>query len=227
MKNLLLFFSVIFVLTSCTKTNEKQELSSPVVSVDKMNVLYIGLDNPISVAVPGIASEKLVLEPDFGTIKDTNGNYTWDISDIDKNKKEVHLKIFVKIDEENEKLAGEKTFRVENVPEPKASVNDVSIGYFAKEKVADIDSLKIILANFVYDEQLYLDVTKFRFVYNRLEGNSSLINSRGSCLSEKTKELLASSEPQKGDRIIIDNIYAETPNKGEVRIPSIIILILY
>ncbi|MGC4103363.1 N-acetylmuramoyl-L-alanine amidase [Ferruginibacter sp.] len=46
-----------------------------VISVDKMNVLYIGVDNPVSIAAPGIAPQDVQLSISQGSITGGNGKY--------------------------------------------------------------------------------------------------------------------------------------------------------
>ena len=45
------------------------------VSADNMNILYLGLDNPISIAACGITNDKLNVSITNGTITGSNGRY--------------------------------------------------------------------------------------------------------------------------------------------------------
>lgn len=55
---------------------------SAVVSADKMNVLYIGVDNPISVSAPGVPKEKIKISATGGgaSISGQNGSYVTRVS---------------------------------------------------------------------------------------------------------------------------------------------------
>lgn len=44
-----------------------------VVGLPKMNMLYVGLENPINVAVDGVKPENLVVEMNGGELKGENG----------------------------------------------------------------------------------------------------------------------------------------------------------
>ncbi|HXB13216.1 MAG TPA: gliding motility protein GldM, partial [Bacteroidia bacterium] len=48
---------------------------SAVVSPDKMNVFYIGVDNPVSVSVPGIPSRDIRISISAGSLNGNNGKY--------------------------------------------------------------------------------------------------------------------------------------------------------
>ena len=43
--------------------------------LDKMNVLYLGVDNPVTVAVEGYSNKSIFLTTDNGTITGTNGHF--------------------------------------------------------------------------------------------------------------------------------------------------------
>ena len=49
---------------------------SAVVSPDKMNVLYIGVPNPVSVSAPGVPKEKLHVSMSSGSLSGSAGQYT-------------------------------------------------------------------------------------------------------------------------------------------------------
>ena len=59
-------------------------------------------------------------------------------------------------------------------------------------------------------------------MYQPRRGNAKLINGNGARLNTTMKQALGS--PQKGDRIIIDNIWATAPKVGRKRLPTGIIL---
>ena len=52
------------------------EPSSAVVSADKMNVVYRGLDNPISVSLPGVGDNNLNVSASGGSLSGSNGKYS-------------------------------------------------------------------------------------------------------------------------------------------------------
>jgi len=52
------------------------EPSSAVVSADKMNVVYRGLDNPISVSLPGVSDNNINVSATGGSLSGKNGKYS-------------------------------------------------------------------------------------------------------------------------------------------------------
>lgn len=56
------------------------------ISTDKMNVLNLGIENPLTVVVSDIPDSNLLLIPSMGEIKRTSRNhYGWTICDRDTN----------------------------------------------------------------------------------------------------------------------------------------------
>src|SRR5687768_17333258 len=46
-----------------------------VISADELNVLYVGLENPISIAIPGVSVDKTVVKTTVGTIVKRDSQY--------------------------------------------------------------------------------------------------------------------------------------------------------
>jgi hypothetical protein len=55
---------------------------SAVVSPDKMNVLYIGVPNPVSVSAPGVPTSSLNVSMSGGSISGSGGHYTVRVNSV-------------------------------------------------------------------------------------------------------------------------------------------------
>ena len=86
-----------------------------VVSCDKLNVLYIGVDNPISVAVSNYDVSKIFVKVDSGIISGDSGHYAWKI--FRHCPACTHLFIYTKINRKDS-LLGNFVFRVKRIPPP-------------------------------------------------------------------------------------------------------------
>ena len=81
-----------------------------------MNVLYVGVPNPISISVPGVPSDKVQVSFDncFKRTDKGKGNY-----EIDVKSPGQKAKIIVTADINGEKKKmGEQEFRIKAVPDP-------------------------------------------------------------------------------------------------------------
>jgi HSP20 family molecular chaperone IbpA len=109
MKLLTLIFAIVISFDLFAQTN-----TEPVVSADKMNIFYIGIDNPVSVAVPGVLSEKLKVTISEGTIIGSNGKYIVTVS----KPGETEIAIYVETKPGVYEKEGIKKFRVQRIPNP-------------------------------------------------------------------------------------------------------------
>jgi|WetSurMetagenome_2_1015567.scaffolds.fasta_scaffold22960_2 hypothetical protein len=97
-----------------------------VVSATKSNVLYLGIDNPVEIAVPGIASDKVTATVDNGTIARTKSGWTIRLAYL----KDCNVTVYAG----NKKIA-DKTFRARTIPVPVATFAGINSGVVSKEAV--------------------------------------------------------------------------------------------
>ncbi len=100
---------------------------SLVVSPDKMNVFYIGPDNPVSVSVPGVASENIsaTISGSGNRIsKTSNGHYKVKLSR--NSPRNVDVNVSAVMSGGTKKNMGKMTFVVKRLPKPYAEVGNVS-----------------------------------------------------------------------------------------------------
>lgn len=115
----------------------KETTEQPVaIAVDKMNVLYIGVDNPITVAVPGVPSDQLLVHIDQGSISGSNGKYTIRVT----TPGETTIKVLT-VRDDRKLLLSSQTFRVKTIPDP--ANGNIPIDMDVKYKV---DSAQLMLA---------------------------------------------------------------------------------
>ncbi len=87
------------------------------VSADNMNVFYAGLDNPISVSVPGIPNERLSISINNGKIIPV-GNGKFNVNVL--NGTESNVSVMATMENGEKRNMGVATFRVKRVPKPSA-----------------------------------------------------------------------------------------------------------
>lgn len=95
--------------------------SATSISADKMNVLYIGLQNPISISAAGVPAEQVSASISGGNMtKRASGEYIVTVSQPGK----AVINVVANIDGKTKSL-GQKEFRVKRVPDPvlKVGVN--------------------------------------------------------------------------------------------------------
>lgn len=132
-------------------------------SADKMNILYLGLENPITISVPGFKCSDI--EPHLSKgklIKKDDCKYLIDITNVGiKNNEEVLVTVMAKVNGTLKELdnAKEFVFRAKDIPEPRLSYSGkieddfyISLEGFLKSSIP-----KPIIPNFDFDVELILE----------------------------------------------------------------------
>ena len=142
------------------KTYETEPMSyqvarpSGVVSADKMNVLYIGVDNPISVSAPGIPKENLLVSGSGVSIAGSGGKYNARVSATG----EATVNVSAKIGDKTQQLSSTK-FRVKRIPKPTARVAGKTGGRISAAQLRGQNVVAASLDNFEFDAKF--SISKF------------------------------------------------------------------
>ena len=193
------------------------------ITTAKSLVLYAGIENPISVSVPGYRPQDIIpIIEGGGTLKPdiSPGSYIVTIPDNQsKTIKEVEIKVFVKTPSGRRKQIGNNiTYIIKQVPIP--------IAYFGEKDGGEISIEELKLANHISvasndlaTDGLKYNVTKFRFVLATQKGIITF-DGNGSVLSSQMKTAIANAT--KNDMVIISDIYASLSDRAAIRIPGAI-----
>ena len=164
-----------------------------VISVDKLNVVYRGIQNPISIAIPNAKSFTV---SGLG-VKEENGKYY--IAPGQGNEVIVTLEIIL---EDDSKLVEQHVFRIKNLKKHIARINNKNcqncIVLMKKEELKEAE-ISYYLEDFLYDF-LNLKVTSFDlFISNKKKFHIQ----RNKITDEVYNELI---KLKKGKEILIYNI---------------------
>jgi hypothetical protein len=107
MKKSVLFLSLSIILFSGMTCFSQITMFS--VSPEKMNVLYIGVDNPLAIAVAGITADKVTATISEGIITGNMGKFNARVTKSGE--------VTVAVSSGN-KVIGTSKFRVKRVPDP-------------------------------------------------------------------------------------------------------------
>ncbi|MDB5114708.1 MAG: gldM [Mucilaginibacter sp.] len=128
---------------------------SAVVSPDKMNVLYIGVPNPVSVSAPGISKNDLKVSMNGGSIKGSGDSYTVMVSTPGT----ATITVSGEVSKGKIMTLGSTLFRVKRIPDPKAQFAGKSGGTTSTANIKGQDMLFAKLDNFEFDAKF--NVTRF------------------------------------------------------------------
>jgi gliding motility-associated protein GldM len=177
--------------------------SEAVISADKMNVVYRGLDNPISISVPGVGDKDISSSvPGNNKLKRTGlGKYILNPG----SGKEVKINVSAKLS--NGKVINTpKTFRIKDIPAAAGTVRgEFGVVPMPKSSLGNTP-IAAELPDFVFDLQLV--VQEFTI---KVPGQLA-VKVKGNKLSAKAKKALAKA--RRGDLITIFDIKAIEKEKG-------------
>ncbi|RYE50904.1 MAG: gliding motility protein GldM, partial [Sphingobacteriales bacterium] len=164
---------------------------SATISADKMNVVYRGLPNPMTISFAGISDDKVNASAP-GLSKVGNGKYMLKPA----GGGDVTVTVTGKIDDKT--VSDKKIFRIKNIPGPSGSIG----GEFGSTKGAksrlEVSEVKAILQDFVYD--LNCQVQQFTF---KIQGQPAVIVN-GNKVNAQCKAAMARAG--RGDQVTITDI---------------------
>jgi gliding motility-associated protein GldM len=163
--------------------------------LDKMNVFYIGVDNPVTVAAAGYSVEDVSLDIPGATVRDSavKGRYNIRVDKIGK----VTVAIKAKTKEGGVKQVGSMDVRVKRIPDPSVRVGSSSGGNMPAFKVTAFE---------------FSMLPKGRDMIGPFKTTSNI----GCRFADKADIKKAMDMARPGDKIFIENIKAVGPD-GKVR----------
>lgn len=195
----LLLFSTLFLLTVFAFSKALKSTPTVSVAADKMNLFYIGIDNPITVAMAGIPSEKVKVTCEDAEIKNLgNGHYNVRIKTVGKK--------IIKVEADGI-APKEIEYRVKRIPDPAPMINFSSGGAFGVDEFKRHKKIRASLQGWPLEEQCVVQgfvVTRQSKIMDPVE-----VKNEGENYSETTLELIENI--QTGDVIYFDNILCKCP----------------
>jgi len=167
--------------------------NSATISADKMNVVYRGIPNPMTISFAGISADK-VRASATGLRKSGKGYMM-----TPTKGREVTINVTGTLPA-GQKVSDKKKFRIKDIPRPAAAVSG-AFGSIKKSKNAmKSATISAVLEDFVFD--LKLKVNSFRF---KVPGQPT-ITVNGRKLNDRAKSALARAK--RGDQVSIFGLKA-------------------
>lgn len=186
---------------------------SATVSADKMNVFYIGVDNPVSVTVAGVASFDVKVSASGCSIKASdkaNGKY---VVTSDRPGE-------AKINVSGGGLPNTPfDFRVKRIPDPVARLGNKPDGSMGNGEFKVQKGLIAWLDNFDFDAKCNIQ----GYILTRVAKRQDPVEAtnKGGSFNDKAKRLVLQAKP--GDTFYFDNVKARCPgDKAGRRINSLV-----
>lgn len=192
--------------------------TSVAVAPNKMNVFYIGVDNPVSVAASGGTDDKVSVSISGGggsVSKVGPGNY---IVRVDQVTDDCIIQVDV-----DGKFAGVTKFRVRRLPPPIASVGGFSSGTnIPAEAFRKQAGVGMLVKDFPFEVKY--EVLGYTFTIDDDNGRIKQVDIQGASFSSEAKQCI-DQYVKPGKTVTIDNIRAKDAGGRELRIPSLVYFI--
>lgn len=219
MKRFLPLFAVLLLVLVAGAFRYTYTLPPPTVcvSADRMNIMYAGIDNPITVAVPGVTSDKLIVKASTGTVRGDSGRY---IIVPDGTSEAISVRYTDASGKEQD--AGAALFRVKRVPDPVAYVGPIKgSGSMSKPEVVAVRGVFSRMENFDFDTNF--KVLSFDVVSTLGTIQQPALHATGPAVTaEMTKQF---AQLKSGDRLSFENIHVKGLDGTERDIPGVVITI--
>ncbi len=217
------------VITTTNSDGEKEKFETTgsffasvplaVISATRMNVVYLGLDNPISVSVPGVSSRDMSVSCSEGGLLvpgATEGTY---ILRPNLNSPLHELTISASV---NGRLMGTSKYRIRKVPKPMPMLGSIEAsGPVSLARIRAANTVTTVLKDFIFEGVSYTPQSWVLAYQARNSIQTQIENGHGTTISGRMLNFLRNARP--GDKVILTNIIALGPS-GPVHLPSSLVL---
>ncbi len=174
---------------------------SVAVSADKMNVFYIGVENPVSISAAGVATSELRVSASGGGINlrsSGTGKYTATVS----TQGEATITV-----SGGGLKASPFAFRVKRIPDPVAKLSGKVGGEMGSGEFKAQGGLAAMLENFDFDAKC--EIQGYDLTYQAARQDAVTSSNPGGRFNDKSQRLAQQAKP--GDRYFFENVRARCP----------------
>ena len=184
---------------------------SATISASKMNVFYIGVDNPVEVSVAGVPSNQVKVNmagAGEGTIKrNSDGTYVVNVSRPTKKGE------FAKVNLSAPGFNAGKDFRVKRIPDPVPKLSKSRGGVMSSGEFKAQGGVSAVLEGFDFDARCNL--AGYRVVRVPRRQDPEVANNPGAKYRDETSRIVNKAKP--GDRFYFENIKCKCPGDAAAR----------
>ena len=176
------------------------------VAATKMNVFYIGVDNPVSISVPGIAETNLNPSISIGTLTRDPSGKDW-IVKVPQGQPKATITVSAMYQGESRPM-GSADFRIRRVPNPVAEIAGQQEGSIDKNTLLAAGAIIPVMRDFEFE--LFFEVKSFRLT-TIVGGDGISKRANGNRFTDEMISLIQSA--RKGQKFFFESIQAEGPDK--------------
>lgn len=185
------------------------------VSPTKMNVFYIGVDNPIEVSAAGVRGQDMnvSITGAGGALTGSGGSYNVKVASAGTATVNVSAK---------GKLLTSKQFRVRMIPDPVAKVGGKDGGRMNAAEMRVQNGLSAVLENFDFDARFQVVSYQVTYVPRRQDPVSAVC--QGAYFNSQVQAFQKDMKP--GDMVYFEEIRVKGPDGTTRRIPGVVFTLI-
>lgn len=191
------------------------------ISATAMNVLYVGLDNPISVSVPGYPAEAVsVTMSGQAPLKKGKGvgEYLAVVKPVSGNRTTITAS--VRLPDGTSRTMGSQEYRIRQVPSPEPTYGNLTSGAHPKGALTRQTTLNASLgAGFAF-EGVKFTVTRYAALLVPRTGQPRMVNVSGNSLANVNQVVGAA---RAGDKLIVSQVEVNGPGGKRTLTASLVI----
>ncbi len=213
-----LFFLILISFFSCYAFAQRV-----VVSADKNNIFYIGVDNPITVAAENSSCKDLVIKTNNGNIAGKGCQLIYRGKEVGRADIIVYKKTGNKLNE-----IGRNAFRVKRLPAPTFKIGPYGSSYPYSERkakavvLASQQYVRAELENFDFEYKCSIDSFSVN-IFHLESGKRTTFFNVSNKISPQISD--AFSELKNGDVIFFNKIFSTCPDKIQSELDSLILTV--
>ena len=209
--------TIIFLFGLFAFSDAMRPTPTASVAADKMNIFYIGIDNPITVAMAGVPSEKVQVSCENAKIKNLdNGHYNVIVNEVGNKT--------IKVTDGNH--TQEIIYRVKRMPDPHSVFAGMRGGSIKLYRFKQQKGINVTLGAIPLKEKC--EIIDYEMTRQSKGTDVISIKNKGAKFSTESQKIV--NEARKGDIYYFDHIRCECPgDPGGRKINSMVfrICLLY
>jgi len=182
------------------------------VSASKMNVFYVGVDNPVNISSAGIPNDRISATITHGRLERlASGGWNVFLDKMPEGRSETTISVNATVDGQVRKM-GEKTYRLKRVPTPTAKINNQVEGIIDRNVLSAVGAISATMPE-DFEFELSFRVTSFEMRTQRGEMVNRLTSSNNRFTEQMQNEI---RNLRRGQQVSFEQIRAIGPD-GETR----------
>ncbi len=206
-------FLLLFLLFQITGFAQPKNQPLAVIAATKNNIVYRGVINPLSIAVPGYYDKDIVVKTNVGKIEHIANSSEYELNTGLCSEISVTISVYIKKPNKKLQPVGVTQFRIKDWPKPIFQLgsidNDGAVSY---ERLSHSNAIFVFHSCFTVCGLRYT-VKEFHIKHKHKDGTISIFKATNFLLTEEIKESFKKAED--GDVIMVYDVIVEGPNGTE------------